>query len=233
MEKVEVFSEKIKKIIDLDNKSYLRRLGVHPTPVKNFQKESQRSIASMLKEGTPLEGVIHIENLDSNHKQLMVHIDKNLEKASLQEQNVIQLWSQLSEKKNIFKSIPNIKPTLGWVSSHFGHRIDPINKDMSMHHGIDIVSPQGTPVYAPAGGRVYYIGYDKGYGKIVIINHGYGVTTRYGHNSEILVSVGDVVKRWDVIATVGNTGRSTGAHLHYEVRVHGIPVDPRNYILNL
>ena len=100
-----------------------------------------------------------------------------------------------------------------------------------LHAGLDVAAPSGTPVYAPADGVVSFAGYDSGYGKLVSIDHGYGVITRFGHNSRLFVEQGQKVRRWDVISAVGSTGRSTGAHLHYEVRIHGIAVDPMNYIL--
>ena len=101
-----------------------------------------------------------------------------------------------------------------------------------MHNGIDIAAAPGSPIVAPADGIVSFAGYDPGYGKLVSIDHGYGVVTRFGHTSQIFVEVGQKVSRRDVIASVGNTGRSTGPHLHYEVRVNNIPVDPYNYVLD-
>ena len=101
-----------------------------------------------------------------------------------------------------------------------------------MHSGLDIAASPGAPIHAPADGIVSFAGYDPGYGKLVSIDHGYGVVTRFGHTSAIMVEVGQKVKRRDVIASVGNTGRSTGPHLHYEVRVNNVPVDPSNYVLD-
>jgi murein DD-endopeptidase MepM/ murein hydrolase activator NlpD len=101
-----------------------------------------------------------------------------------------------------------------------------------MHKGLDFAAMIGTPIYAPADGVVSYAGREGGYGKIVSIDHGYGIVTRYAHNSRLLVKTGERVKRWQKIAEVGSTGRSSGPHLHYEVRVNGVPVDPENYILS-
>jgi murein DD-endopeptidase MepM/ murein hydrolase activator NlpD len=100
-----------------------------------------------------------------------------------------------------------------------------------MHQGIDIASPHGQPVYTPSDGTVVFAGTEGGYGKVLVLDHGYGVKTRYGHLSEIHVRAGDRVRRGDKIGAVGNTGRSTGPHLHYEVRVNGIPENPRKFIL--
>jgi len=99
------------------------------------------------------------------------------------------------------------------------------------HEGWDIAAREGSPVRAAADGIVVVAGKDYGYGNMVEIEHGYGLVTRYGHNSKFLIRAGDRVKRGQIIARVGNTGRSTGPHLHYEVILNGIPVSPKNYIL--
>lgn len=163
---------------------------------------------------------------------LSVRIDRAVKKSQLREQGIIQLWDSLSERQSLLGATPSVKPTRGWMTSRFGYRVDPITGRSEMHAGLDFAAPSGTPVYAPADGVVSYVGYDPGYGKLVSIDHGYGVITRYGHNSRVFVEQGQKVKRWDVISAVGSTGKSTGAHVHYEVRVHGLPVDPTNYILN-
>jgi len=162
---------------------------------------------------------------------LSIRIDRALRESQLREQGVLQLWDSLSERQTLLLSTPSIKPSRGWYTSRFGYRVDPFTNRAEMHAGLDMAAPPGTPVYSPADGVVSYVGYESGYGKLVSIDHGYGVVTRYGHNSRVFVEQGQKVRRWDVISAVGNTGRSTGAHLHYEVRIHGIAVDPLNYIL--
>ncbi len=162
---------------------------------------------------------------------LSVRIDRALKASQLREQGVLQLWDSLSERQSLLLSTPSIKPTRGWYTSRFGYRVDPFTNRPELHAGIDLAAPSGTPVYAPADGVVSYVGYEGGYGKLVSIDHGYGVITRFGHNSRVFVEQGQKVRRWDVISAVGSTGRSTGPHLHYEVRIHGIAVDPMNYIL--
>lgn len=150
----------------------------------------------------------------------------------LMEQKVLHLWETLSERQNFLRATPSIKPANGWYSSRFGYRLDPFTRRPTMHNGLDIAARQGTPVFSSADGIVSHVGRKSGYGNLVIIDHGYGVETRYGHNSKLYVTKGQPVKRYDVIAAVGNTGRSTSSHLHYEVRVRGVPVDPMNYILD-
>jgi murein DD-endopeptidase MepM/ murein hydrolase activator NlpD len=162
---------------------------------------------------------------------LSVRIDRALRTSQLREQGVLQLWDSLSERQALLAATPTIKPAHGFYTSRFGYRADPFTNRPLMHAGLDMAAPPGTPVYAPADGVVSYVGYENGYGKLVSIDHGYGVVTRFGHNSRVFVQQGQHVHRWDVISAVGSTGRSTGAHVHYEVRIHGIAVDPINYIL--
>jgi len=117
----------------------------------------------------------------------------------------------------------------GWISSSFGHRNDPLTGRRAFHAGTDFATHPGRPVYAIAGGVVTYSGPRGAYGNLVEINHGNGYTTRYGHNRKNLVRVGEVVRAGDAIAEVGSTGRSTGAHVHLEVREHGRPRNPAPY----
>jgi murein DD-endopeptidase MepM/ murein hydrolase activator NlpD len=162
---------------------------------------------------------------------LSVRIDRVLKNSQLREQSLIKVWDSLSDRKSLLAATPSIKPALGWYTSRFGYRVDPMNRRPRLHAGLDIGAPYGTPVHATADGIVSFAGYEGGYGKMVAIDNGYGVVTRFAHNSRIYVEQGQKVHRWDVIAAVGSTGRSTGPHCHYEVRVHGVPVDPINYIL--
>ena len=121
---------------------------------------------------------------------------------------------------------PDIWPVSGVVSSHFGFRISPGGIGSTYHEGLDIASSYGNPVHATANGRITQAGWVNGYGYLVEIDHGNGIKTRYGHNSAILVSVGDQVVEGQTISLIGSTGNSTGPHCHYEVRVNGEAVDP-------
>jgi murein DD-endopeptidase MepM/ murein hydrolase activator NlpD len=126
---------------------------------------------------------------------------------------------------------PSIWPTNGEITSGFGWRASPWGDGSELHPGIDIANSMGTPVVATADGEVVKSEASGGYGNIVQIDHGNGITTIYGHNSRFAVSVGQSVKKGQVIAYVGSTGRSTGPHLHYEVRVNGTPVDPTSFLV--
>jgi murein DD-endopeptidase MepM/ murein hydrolase activator NlpD len=151
--------------------------------------------------------------------------------TSRQEQSLRELQEYFDDQRSLLASTPSIWPTRGWVTSDFGTRLDPYSAERKMHQGMDVATPHGQPVQTPSDGSVVFIGTEGGYGKVLVIDHGYGVKTRYGHLSEIHVRLGDRVNRGDKVASVGNTGRSTGPHLHYEVRVNGIPENPRKFIL--
>ncbi len=142
-----------------------------------------------------------------------------------------ELDEYLKNQKSLLASTPSIWPTRGWVTSGFGYRKSPFTGLPEKHEGLDIAARLGSEIRATADGKVILAGRESGYGNMIEIDHGYGVLTRYGHNSKNLVKVGDKVKRGQVIGLIGSTGRSTGPHVHYEVMVNGIPVSPRNYIL--
>lgn len=156
-----------------------------------------------------------------------------LERASFsKEQDFSSLLDQLNEKKNLLACTPSIRPAKGWISSNFGSRISPFTGRRELHAALDIANREGTPIFAPADGVVTYAGKKYLYGNLLVIDHGYGLVTRYGHLKSFEVQKGDKVKRGDVVAKMGNTGRSTGPHVHYEVRLNGVPVNPDKYILN-
>ena len=134
------------------------------------------------------------------------------------------------------ENIPAIQPVLNKdlkrMASGYGWRVDPVYHVRRFHEGMDFTAPVGTDIFATGNGIVTYAGWRQGYGETIEIDHGFNYATRYAHCSKLMVRVGQKVKRGDVIALVGNTGKSTGPHLHYEVHQNGHPVDPRNYYFN-
>jgi murein DD-endopeptidase MepM/ murein hydrolase activator NlpD len=127
---------------------------------------------------------------------------------------------------------PSIMPTTGWLSSHFSaSRLHPVLHENRAHEGIDLSAPMGAPIIAPAAGVIRSVSYEDGYGRTFEIDHGNGIVTKFAHCSRIVVRAGQSVTRGQLIATVGNSGLSTGPHLHYEVHVNGRPVDPLKYVL--
>jgi murein DD-endopeptidase MepM/ murein hydrolase activator NlpD len=143
-----------------------------------------------------------------------------------------KLEAYFRDQRQLLASTPSIWPVRGYLSANFGKRIDPFTNQPDFHPGLDISTPIGTKVVAPADGVVVFCGQKNGYGNAMVIDHGYGTVTRYGHLSGFNVKPGQRVRRGDVIAFVGNTGRSTAPHLHYEVWVDDQAQNPIQYILD-
>jgi len=159
-------------------------------------------------------------------------LDKVLRQARFERENFNQIFSNLSDKKDVLDHTPSICPTTGYLSRGFGTKIDPFTGRTQPHLGIDLAADIGTPVYATADGIVGSVETDPGMGKMILISHLSGYTTVYAHLSLSKVVRGQYVKRGEVIGAVGNTGYTTGPHLHYEVHFQGQPKNPLNYILS-
>jgi len=158
-------------------------------------------------------------------------IDGLTEKVSVQSDRLNVLEGMLVEDSANRRFLPSLQPVdASWRSSDFGYRIDPFTGLRAFHEGLDFSASPGTPVVAAAAGKVVRAETHPQYGKLIEIDHGNGLVTRYGHNSELLVNVGDLVVRGQVIATVGSTGRSTGSHLHFEVRLNGVAQNPARFL---
>ena len=160
----------------------------------------------------------------------------DLDKMSFRSHRINKDLNLLEQKfvaqSRLLSSTPSIAPVRGILTDGFGGRSDPFTREPGQHNAIDISAAAGQPIRSPADGIVVKAEWANGYGNVVYISHGYGYSTRYGHLSGFAVRPGTRVKRGDVIGYVGSTGRSTGPHLHYEVRVNNNPVNPLEYILN-
>ncbi|MBI5682410.1 MAG: M23 family metallopeptidase [Deltaproteobacteria bacterium] len=167
-------------------------------------------------------------------KQMQADMSLISEEVKKQEKSFNELHAHLLKQASTLASTPSIMPVQGWITSGFGYRTSPFTGLKDKHEGLDISNTVGTPVVAPGDGIVLKVDRvdDPGFGKNVVINHGYGIITKYGHLSEIYVGIGKRVKRGDKIAAVGNTGKTTGPHLHYEILENGVPVNPHKYILD-
>ena len=172
---------------------------------------------------------------------LVKSITNQLNKLSLlmtyQQRSYADIESMVKNKEKLLASIPAIQPVsnkdLTRIASGFGYRIDPVYKVTKLHAGLDFAAPIGTPIYATADGTVTEADFNEGgYGNHVIINHGYGYETLYGHMVQMKAKVGQKIKRGEVIGYVGSTGKSTGPHCHYEVHKNGTPVDPVYFFYN-
>jgi len=145
--------------------------------------------------------------------------------------NVTSSLEETEQKlRKYIDSMPTLWPVSGRISSGYGERKDPFTNRKSFHEGIDIAADYGQEIKAAGSGKVIFAGWDNLYGRTVIIDHGYGIKTLYGHTSKIAVNVNQEVKKGDLIAYVGSSGRSTGAHLHFEVHLNGTPVNPLDYL---
>ena len=166
-----------------------------------------------------------VDKMHSDIKQI------NLD-AETQEKSFTELQEFFMKQASMLTSTPSVWPARGWLTSDFGMRRDPFTGHIQMHKGLDIANKAGSEVLAPGDGIITKSSVSPHLGRMVEVSHGYGIKTMYGHLSESYVRVGQRVKRGSKIAAIGSTGKSTGPHLHYEVVVNGISVNPRNYILN-
>ncbi len=166
--------------------------------------------------------------LISNISRKLSQLERNLE---LEKLSYKEIYDAVKNNKELIESTPSIRPVVGgYISSNFGYRSDPFTKKTRYHDGLDISAQKGSPVFATADGVVGKCSSSRGgYGNLVTIDHGYGFSTRYAHLKKYFVKPGQQITRGQKIGEVGNTGRSTGTHLHYEVRKFGIPKNPKNY----
>ncbi len=195
-------------------------------------REQPADLASALDEPSDLAPGSSDDRRDFEFRKLGYRLEKLEGEAKARELSLEELHALLDDQRSVLNSTPSIWPTRGFVSSTFGYRVSPFTSVKRMHEGLDVAAPRGTEVFAPADGVVTYAGVKGAYGNIIVVDHGYGLVTRYGHLSQILTQPGAHIRRGERIAKVGNTGRSTGDHLHYEVRIDGVPVNPTRYILD-
>ncbi len=225
----------------------INELKVQLEALNDFEKKI-RIIANLENSETDSEGVfgiggsmpedldptIEMKEMQSALLQEMHEQVKDLDSVAVsQHERFETLYEHLEEQRNVLACTPTIRPVEGgYISSSFGYRTSPFTERKEFHKGLDISIKQGSPIIATADGVVSFSGAKGLLGNTIIIDHGYGFVTRYAHAKELLKKRGEKVKRGDVIAYVGNTGRSTGPHVHYEVKLNGVQVNPKRYILN-
>lgn len=216
VERVERFDQKLRAITLLSDPQ--RNLAMGPTEQQPLSPSGENQF---------------VRSKDAEGPQaIATKLDKLSAEATRLEQSLHEMQAYYQDQRSLLASVPSVWPTRGWVTSDFGSRLDPYTSERVMHAGLDIAGPHGKEVVAPSDGTVVFAGLEGGYGNVLVIDHGYGIKTRYGHLASIKVKAGERVKRGDIIAAMGNTGRSTGPHLHYEVRVNGIAQNPRKFILD-
>jgi len=216
LSKLKDFDKKIRIIANLEKSQ-------EATPSMGMGGPSPSDIRDKLKKEKDADGLV---------QQMRSDIERLESEAMSREESLSELEKLLQVKREMIVHTPSIWPVMGWVTSGFGYRTNPFTGLTQMHEALDISNRVGTPVVAPANGIISDIGNDKAVGKVVVIFHGFGMTTRYGHLNKVFVKIGQSVKRGDKIAEIGMTGKTTGPHLHYEVRLNGISVNPARYILN-
>jgi len=158
-------------------------------------------------------------------------IDKLSRDVELRSDQLSVLEALLIQTSTSKRFLPTQRPIIeGWHSSNFGYRIDPFTGQGSFHEGVDFPAESGTPIVAAASGKVVYSGWHPQYGKMIEIDHGGGLLSRYAHAAQLLLTEGELVARGQRVASVGSTGRSTGPHLHFEVRLNGVPQNPARFL---
>jgi len=214
--KLNTFEKKIRVIANIENSS---------------EQDSLFGIGGSIPED--LDSQLPLTEKHNTLLREMHEQTRGLALASVGQQKVFEsLYESLKSQRNLLSSTPSIRPTEGWLSSGFGYRISPFTGLREFHKGIDIAGKKLTEIIATADGVVTFSGKNGLYGNMIKIDHGHGMVSRYGHIHKTLKKQGEAVKRGDVIALMGNTGRSTGSHLHYEILLNGLPVNPNKYILN-
>ena len=232
--KVETINQKMAELKEFDRKV---RAMVSTDPSKASGMENAKEPQQFLGIGGSDSSLTGSNSpSEKNHKKIVRMMYRSLDnlesEISAQKGEKAELLGLLNRQRSILTCTPSVWPTKGWVSSGFGYRISPFTGERELHRGLDICSRKGSAILAPADGVVSYVDWDPGYGKTVIIQHGYGLSTVYAHLDKIFVKKGQAVNRHQEIAQVGDSGRTTGAHLHYEVHLNGVPVNPLRYILN-
>jgi murein DD-endopeptidase MepM/ murein hydrolase activator NlpD len=224
--RIEDLERQLSKLKDFDKKIRLLanlEKGDQATPLMGMGGPSPSDIRDKLKVEKDETGLVH---------QMRVDVDRLKSEALSREESLTELEKLLQTKREMLAHTPSVWPVFGWLTSGFGFRTNPFTGLTQMHEGIDISNKTGTLIVAPADGLVSDIGNDAAHGRVLVISHGFGMTSRYSHLNRVFVKAGQRVRRGDRIAEVGTSGKTTGPHLHYEVRVNGIPVNPMRYILN-
>lgn len=232
LNRIDTFSTRLKIITNIeDRESLVSKVNSQQDLPDSAMNVGIRMPASLEEIEAMDEHDPERQEIERENRILDLRFTRLQSKSLLSEQTLEDLYELLSDQKDLLSALPTRKPASGTYTSGFGIRPSPYGGRERMHEGIDIANYIGTNIFTTAAGIVKFAGQKPGYGRLVVIDHGYGMETWYGHVRQLLVREGEKVKRGGLIAKMGNSGRSTGPHVHYEVRVHGIPVDPLSYIL--
>lgn len=218
-------SERLAKLAG-EKKESLQKLPVAKKNINPANNKSQSPMPQQANRGGPL-----VLNSPFSESDLQLNIAELTARVEFNTEYLSNLEAKLLRQSVLKDMLPNSSPVdVAFNSSSYGWRIDPFNGNKAFHEGLDFSAESGTPIYAAAGGIVTSAEQTTDYGKMVKIEHGFGLETRYAHASKLLVKVGERVEKGQLVAEVGSTGRSTGPHLHYEIRLNGNVLDPRKYL---
>ncbi len=232
-EQIQKFAKEIntfkEKLVQLDQ--FEKSIRV----IANIDKPERRDGLFGIGGSTPEDLNPNLE-LNQRHQRLIKDMHQQMRQlnnaTAVKSDDFELLLGKLEAQKNLLAHTPAIRPARGWTTSKFGYRQSPFTGKREFHKGLDIANRKGSPIVATADGIVTFTGRKGLLGEVLVIDHGHGITTRYAHLDKIVCKKGTPVKRNEIIAHMGNSGRSTGPHLHYEVRLNGVPVNPTKYILN-
>jgi murein DD-endopeptidase MepM/ murein hydrolase activator NlpD len=202
--------------------------------IKDAQDQDQESLFGV--GGNIPDDIDTAIQMTDDHSSLLRDMHEQTKQLDIASTSRVQglqsLIQHLQDQQNFLASTPAIRPTDGWITSGFGYRTSPFTGQREFHKALDIATRKGSPVVASANGIVTHAGSKGLLGKVITIDHGHGMVSRYGHLDKTLRKSGETVKRGDEIGLVGTTGRTTGSHLHYEVLLNGLAMNPKQYILN-
>lgn len=223
--------EKLDEVKELE--SQLRAIidmGSRDAIIQNNDPVPQGAGGPSLGESVEFQTLIQGRHADMSIQEISRQVRLLREEADRRQESFRALQDKIGYERQLYRCTPEGWPAKGYLTSHFGPRLSPFSGVAESHKGLDIAAPAGSPVQATADGTVVLAGWAGGYGKIVVIDHGFGYSTRYGHNRQVLVKRGDRVRRGQIIAYMGSTGNSTGPHCHYEIWHKGRAVNPRRYL---
>lgn len=238
------------EIIDLldENKDVLDYLNTRIAEVNELYIEMSNVIATFNEannsdisvpvsrslDRTSIQAISTFKNKDDEEAEIDVEQEKYQDELTLvvtsMKDEFTALTDEIEDELEYLDCLPDLVPVEGRISSGFGYRIHPVTGLRSFHYGIDITNNRGTDVQAAGSGVVVFSGWSGGFGKVIIISHGYGYETVYAHNNQLFVEAGDKINKGDIISEIGTTGTSTGPHLHFEIRIDGEAIDPTSVL---
>ncbi len=243
LDRIKVFATRLRVIMHLEGQGANPHIQEVPLPEANTNISKSKApnlgeeIFKKIQSASTLIPESNASLMDPEKLELLKEYDTLDSKVGQITQDAFRAeellqdqYELLYDQRAFLAALPTLQPATGYFTSGFGVRASPYGNRIKMHEGLDIANRPGTFVHAPAAGEIVFADSKPGYGLTIIINHGYGIETWYGHLKKFIVTRGQKVKRGTKIALLGNSGRSTGPHVHYEVRVRGFPVDPLSFI---